>query len=262
MFDFADGINFIRDMKQHNFDLIFELRGSFVSLILALVNKKRYRLDRASYLFYRKFSNKKIKHEAEIALDILRNAGIPISVTNFFLKIPVEEIKTIDSLSGKDTYIAIHPGGPMILKRWSIDNYVNIIRFLLDKYPVKILLVGGKDEHSLNQSIISLTNDRRVIDLSGRITLSQLALTMKKASLFLGNDSGPMHIAAICGTKVIGLFGPTDPERFGPYGANCIAIRKETNCPPCAKSICKIPDYRCIDKISVENVIEIIEKIL
>ncbi|MGQ9610436.1 MAG: glycosyltransferase family 9 protein [bacterium] len=262
MFDFTSGINLIRNLRKRNFDLIFELRGSFVSLILALVSKSRYRLDRATYLFYRKLLNKKTKHETEIALDILRNIGISISVTNFFLKIPEDEIKTINSMLKEHKYIAIHPGGPMLLKRWSIDNYVDIIKFLLSKYPVKILLVGGKFEQSLNKSIISLIDDRRVIDLSGKITLSQLAVIMKKAILFVGNDSGPMHIAAICGTKVIGLFGPTDPKRFGPYGANCIALRKETNCLPCAKGVCKIPNYRCIDKISIEDVTKTIEQIL
>lgn len=260
MFDLANGMHFVRNMRQRNYDLIFELRGSFVSLIFALVSRSKYRLDRATNLFYRKLSKQKAKHETEIALDILKNAGIPVSLTNYSLRLPEDETRNIDSLLGQGMYIVIHPGGPMLLKRWSKDNYVKIIKFLLDKYPVQILLVGGKVEHDLNQLIISLTNDQRVINLSGKVTLSQLAVVMKKASLFIGNDSGPMHIAAICGTKVIGLFGPTDPERFGPYGTKCIALRKETNCPPCAKAICKISNYRCIDKISVEDVRKLIEQ--
>ncbi len=71
----------------------------------------------------------------------------------------------------------------------------------------------------------------RVIDLSGKVTLSQLAVVMRRASLFIGNDSGPMHIAAICGVKVIGLFGPTDPKRFGPYGAKMYCPEKRNKLP-------------------------------
>lgn len=258
-FDFASGMHFIRSMKRRNYDLIFELRGSFVSLIFALFSKSKYRLDRATYLFYRKLSKKKIRHEAEIALNILKNAGIPISTTDYFLRIPEG---AIDKFLEEGLYVVIHPGGPMSLKRWSMENYIYIIRFLLDKYHARIFLVGGKAENNLNQSIISLINDRRVIDLSGKITLSQLAVIMSKASLFIGNDSGPMHIASACGANVIGLFGPTDPERFGPYGGKCITLRKETKCSPCAKGICKIPNYRCIDKISVGDVIRLIEQVL
>jgi ADP-heptose:LPS heptosyltransferase len=91
------------------------------------------------------------------------------------------------------------------------------------------------------------------------MTLAELANLLKHANLFIGNDSGPMHIASACGIKVIGLYGPTNPERFGPYGHNCIALRMEDKCPPCAQDKCKFKDYRCIDRISVDDVMEAIK---
>lgn len=150
----------------------------------------------------------------------------------------------------------------MLQKRWSAESYIELIGQLLAKYDCPIMIIGGKDESEIAKSIVSIFKDNRVIDLAGKLTIPQLVDVLKKSSLFIGNDSGPMHIASACETKVIGLFGPTDAERFGPYGKNCIALRMEKGCPPCSHGNCKFTAYRCIDQISVENVIDTINEIM
>jgi ADP-heptose:LPS heptosyltransferase len=128
-------------------------------------------------------------------------------------------------------------------------------------YDALIVLVGGKDDEQIAQSIVSAMSEQ-TINLSGRTTLGQLAAVLRKAKLFIGNDSGPMHLAAACSIKVIGLYGPTSPERFGPYGDCCAALRMEDDCSPCMRDECKRPGYRCIDRISVDDVIETVKQIM
>jgi len=266
-FDFVKAFHFAKDMKNRNFDLIIDLRGSFASLLFALIAKSKYRLDRGTYLMCRKltfsrgiFKNNDqwtLKHEAEISLDILKKAGITIKTKRSYLDL---SRMPDDSIEYPNINIVIHPGGPMLLKRWSADRYVELIRQLLQHYSVRIALIGGKDESELVKSIVSMVGNDRIVDLSGKLTLVQLAYLFKKAGLFIGNDSGPMHIASACETKVIGLYGPTDPERFGPYGDNCVTLRMEDKCKPCSQDKCKFKDYRCVDRISVEDVMNVVSE--
>jgi ADP-heptose:LPS heptosyltransferase len=131
----------------------------------------------------------------------------------------------------------------------------------LSEADARIVLIGGRGEKQFTRPIALATNEQ-VTDLSERTTLGQLAAILQKADLFIGNDSGPMHLAAACGTKVIGLFGPTSPQRFGPYGSGCVALRMEDNCPPCMKEECRRPGYRCIDSISVDDVMKTVKELL
>jgi heptosyltransferase-2 len=276
--DIPKGIRFAVNMRKRNFDLIVDLRGSWASLFFATISKSKYRIDRGSYLVKRKLNRSKaeldiakssfavrqrgdsytLKHEAEIALDIISKAGIDIVTKKAILK----EAKSTYTQSNYSPNIIIHPGGPMLQKRWSTENYVELINQILRNFQSHVFIIGGKDESELVKLIVSNVNNERVDDLSGKLSLTELVGTLKKADLFIGNDSGPMHIASACGIKVIGLFGPTDPERFGPYGENCIALRMEENCPPCSHGKCKFSDYRCIDQISVERVINTVNEIL
>ncbi|MFC1714591.1 glycosyltransferase family 9 protein [Candidatus Poribacteria bacterium] len=268
MLDLSRGMRFARDMRNREFDLIVDLRGSFASLLFAMIAKSEHRVDRGTYLIQRKSGkiSPSSEHEAEVNLDILARAGVPIRLREMFLELEKADLDSVESLLRGDgelglrsPVVVIHPGGPASLKRWSAERYAQLACELMREYSVRIVLVGGKGEKQIARSIVSQMN-KQAIDLSGRTTLGQLAAVFRKANLFIGNDSGPMHLAAACGTKVIGLFGPTSPQRFRPYGDNCIALRMETDCPPCMREECKISEYRCIDTISVDDVMDTVRQ--
>jgi len=265
MFDFARGIRFARDMRNRNFDLIVDLRGSFASLFFALIAGSRYRIDRGTYLVQRKLGKTSIasEHEAEVNLDILNRAGLSTRIREISMNLSNADLDSADLLLRRAIYptVVIHTGAPTMLKCWSIEKCAQLADRLSREYNARIVFVGGKGERQSAKSVMSLMNGEAV-NLSGRTTLGQLAAVLQRADLFVGHDSGPMHIAAACGTKVIGLFGPTSPERFGPYGDRCCALRMETDCPPCMKDECKNPGYRCIDRISVDDVMEAVKEMM
>ncbi len=270
MFDLARGMRFARDMKKRDFDLIVELRGSFASVFFALIGKSRYRIDRGTYLIMRKLGRipSSSEHEAEVNLDMLARAGLLTLSREMSLDLTQADLDSADSLLREydksppfSPIIVIHPGSPAHLKRWPAERYALLAHQLLEKYNARIVLIGGKGEEQIAQSIASAINGQ-AIDLSGRTTLGQLTAVLQKAELFIGNDSGPMHLASACGTKVIGLFGPTSPQRFGPYGDHCAALRMESDCPPCMRDKCKRQGYRCIDRISVDDVMTVIGQMM
>jgi lipopolysaccharide heptosyltransferase II len=269
-FNFASGLRFARDMRRRKFDLIVDLRGSFASLLFALVAKSRYRIDRGTYLVLRKLGRTSLasEHEADVNLDILARTGLPIPSREMTLELSQDDINSANFLLGHTDesaspppIVVIHPGSPGHLKCWPAERYAQLANQLLKEYSVRVVLVGDKGEMQVAQSIMSAI-DGRATDLSGRTTLGQLAAVLQRAALFVGNDSGPMHLAAACGTMVIGLFGPTSPQRFGPYGDRCMALRMETDCSPCMRDTCRRSGYRCIDRISVNDVIAAIRQMI
>ena len=270
MLDLSRGMCFAREMRKRRFDLIVDLRGSFASLLFAMIAKSKHRIDRGTYLAQRRSGriSPVLEHEAEVNLDILARAGIPIRLRDCSLGLKKVDLDCADSLLGEyseaklsSPVVVIHPGAPASLKRWSVESYAQLACELLRERNARIVLVGGKGEKQVARSIVSEMNGRAV-DLSGQTTLEQLVAVLCKADLFIGNDSGPMHLAAACGTKVIGLFGPTSPQRFGPYGDNCAALRMESDCSPCMREECKRPGHRCIDSISVDDVMKTVRRML
>jgi len=270
MLDLSCGMRFAREMRKRGFDLIVDLRGGFASLLFAMIAGSKHRIDRGTYLVQRRSGriSSASEHEAEVNLDMLARAGIPIRFREMSLGLTEADLTCADSLLGEcgsiDSYppvVIMHPGAPGSLKRWSVEKYAQLACELVQEYNARIVLVGSKGEKSITRSVATAVNGQAV-DLSGQTTLGQLAAVLCRADLFIGNDSGPMHLAAACGAKVIGLFGPTSPQRFGPYGDNCAVLRMETECSPCMREECKKPEHRCIDSISVDDVMKIARQMI
>jgi heptosyltransferase-1 len=98
------------------------------------------------------------------------------------------------------------------------------------------------------------------VNLGGRTTLRELACLYRQASLVVTTDSGPMHIAAAVGTPVVALFGPTDPDRTGPYGPGHRVIRSGLSCMPCFRKQCDT--VRCMREIGVGEVFAAVQEML
>ena len=101
----------------------------------------------------------------------------------------------------------------------------------------------------------------RTLNLAGRTTIMQMAAVLRRCHLFIGNDSGPVHVAAAAGVPVVGFFGPGEYERFKPWGVRHEAIRIGLPCSPCSQD-CAFDDPRCIRGISLDRAKEVIVGIL
>jgi len=98
------------------------------------------------------------------------------------------------------------------------------------------------------------------INLGGKLSLEQLVAIISHATLFIGIDSGPMHMAAAVNTPVAAIFGPQTKVTWGPYGENHVVIQKEWDCVPCIRKGCNDSGKsRCLDELSFEEVIGAVE---
>ncbi|MDR3049895.1 MAG: DUF374 domain-containing protein [Elusimicrobiota bacterium] len=157
-----------------------------------------------------------------------------------------------------DKIIALHLGGGWISRRWAIDKFASLAQKLRKDLGASIVIIGGKEggssEKGLNEEFISLAKDIEICDMTGQFNLKELCAFFKLCRLFIGNEAGPMHIAAALNIPSIAILGPTNAKRTGPYKGQTQIIQHTVSCQPCRNRNCKNPI--CMQKIEVEEVFE------
>lgn len=146
-----------------------------------------------------------------------------------------------ERLWGVGPMVAIHPGSGEYsrARRWPAQRFAQVARRLSQEDGARIVLVGGPKEVDLAEEVArGLDMNPPPINLAGRTNLKELAAFLRSCSVFLGNDSGVMHLAAAVGTSVVALFGPSNHQAWGPWvgegrEGRAIVIRAELSCSPC-----------------------------
>jgi len=165
--------------------------------------------------------------------------------------------------------IAINPGaeyGPA--KRWLKERFAQAAIELCKKTNCDICITGGKGDLLRSLEIARTINEKlgkmAAVNLSGQTTLRELCAVFKLCNVVISNDTGPMHLAAASGSRVVAIFGSTSPEltRPGLPGSTRHAIVKSTQpCSPCFLRNCPI-DFRCMRSITVEQVVNAAMRLL
>jgi len=132
-------------------------------------------------------------------------------------------------------FVVIHAGsgGYSLARRWPAERFAQVARTLRDKYDLHIILIGTAGD-GVDELIAHL--DGPFLNLAGKTSLPQLAAILRRAALFVGADSGVMHIAAAAGAPVVAIFGPSNPDAWGPWTADAdasIVVRASEACQPC-----------------------------
>lgn len=148
-------------------------------------------------------------------------------------------------------FLAIHPGASESARRWPVERFGEVARHLIEDGRT-VLVLSGPGEEALAEDVLSACGGRAKT-LKRKLTVMQLAALLSKASLLISNDTGPMHIAGAMGTRVVALFGVTNPSHTGPYGEGHSLIRGACPCDPRNLQTCS---GECIRSISVEQVVE------
>jgi ADP-heptose:LPS heptosyltransferase len=183
--------------------------------------------------------------DRKVARSILRNAGVRPG----------------------DIVITIHPGGEGFSgrKQWGLDRFVSVARHLIEQYQAKIVLVGGPTDIPLVKLIADQLPSAPVL-AAGQTSLKQTAALIEASTLFIGNDSCPLHMAAAVGTPAIGIFGPSNIQHFHPVGQpgyRFVAAHRPLPCSPCFHFVGNQPPWqinlcrsrRCLQAIPAEDVI-------
>ncbi len=208
-----------------------------------------------------------LKHEVEHNLDVIRWLGGYVEEDQLELWLSQDdedfagqyligrEVKSDDMLVG------LAPGAQAPKRVWPADRFAELGLWLQQRYGAILLVVGGPGEEPLGEGLERRLGPKAV-NAVGRTTLRQTAALLKRCRFFVGNDTGPMHMAAALGVPVVELschpksgspWSANSPSRFGPWGGRHKVLQPETPCPPCTKE-CVADHAHCILGITVEQV--------
>jgi heptosyltransferase-2 len=246
------------------YDLIVDLRGTFESNWYAITHQPYYRVDRASVRLKNKFNGGQ-KHEvmtnleiieplldkfpAEIKLKIYHNDHDTAAINDF-----IAENKLLK-------FAILHCEARRPLRKWSPQRFANIAKYLKENYQYDIVFAGDVNDVESIDKIRELI-PFNTLNVAGQFTLSEFATLTSKAKLFIGNESGPLHIATASQCPSIGLYGPGVPSTFYPWGVNATYIHHVLDCNPCDQVNCVRPENTCMDLISELEVETKIKEIL
>lgn len=253
-------------LRSYKFDLVIDLQGLFKSAVIAWLTGCKTKIGYNDMREGSGFISKAIHgandkgHIVQQYLDVIRYLGSKVEEPFFPMPELVSEKVAINKILqekfvGCDSkqFVALVPGAGWITKEWPVLYYVELAKYLISNNKF-VILVGGKAEIDKCNEIASNLPAEKVLNLADRTNLRELAALMGCIGLCIGGDTGPVHIAAAMGCRIIALFGASSGHRAGPYGKNVSIISTTEECAPCFKRKCPL-NKNCMEKISVADVI-------
>jgi heptosyltransferase-1 len=271
----AEVWGFVSDLKRKEFDVVLDFHGILKSGLLSFFSgsPKRIGFDRrlakeGNFIF----SNVRVKLPEERISRFQKNfalvKGMGLEVKNLHTKlhIPAEDGRYVESFfnkistSLKRPFLAIHPGTSQktLYKRWMPTQYARLADRLIRDLKATIIFTWGAEELAWVKGIQKEMEEPSILGPRTE-SLTQLGEVYRYCDLYIGGDTGPMHIASLMGIPVVVIYGPTDPIANEPFGKHK-KVRKEVGCNPCRNRSCK--ELTCLKTITVDDVFRATEEIL
>ena len=183
-------------------------------------------------------------HTVEYQMEWLRKLGLPEGTIPPLRVVPPPELEAsvlrhLDGLGVKpdSRYAVVQPTSKFFTKEWTPEGFAEIADYLAREHGLQVLLSGGPGEESKLQSVAQRC-EKNVVVCAG-VSVGELLWVLRRAKLFVGNDSGPTHLAAALGVPTVVLFGSSDAEVWYPWKAPSQLVQNSFDCNPC-------PGYRCL----------------
>jgi len=262
---------FLKELRSYEYDLVIDLQGLLKSGVLVGLSRGKRKIGMAgaregAWLFL---------NERPVAVDYdrhaidryLRVAGyLDCDLSSWKGDIPLSDadkkwVNDLLSTSGalELPLVAINPMARWKTKLWEPERFAALADRITDELSCKVVFTGSSTDGSVIEGI-SKKMKRQSINLAGRTSLKQLACLFTRCAVLVTTDTGPMHIGAAMGCRVVALFGPTAPWRTGPYGRSHEVIRTDLECSPCFRKKCH--DMSCMKEITVDRVFKAVKNMI
>ena len=250
-------LRLVKVLRRDTFDLVVNLRDS---LTARCIGAEHWGMVRGE-------SN---RHAVTRYLEVLQKHGIDTADAHPRLHLTEDEqtlahcFLTEAGIPSDRLLIGIHPGGNWVYKLWDAGNYARVANALAKKRNAAILLFAGPNERELQAQVANMMDVPPILVQTEN--LRHLAALIAACDVYIGNDTGPMHIAAAVGTPVVALFGSTNPIRSGPYGGKHRVVQSgiDLGCNPChpgrSPGGCGAGSCAVINGIMVEQVLDAMER--
>ena len=250
-------LRLIKTLRRDKFDLVVNLRDS---LTARCIGAEHWGMARGN-------SN---RHAVTRYLEVLQKQGVNTTDAHPHLQLTEAEYSTVQRFlaeagwTSEQLLIGIHPGGNWEYKLWDAKNYAQLANALCKEQKASILLFAGPNERELQAAVTKMMDVPPILVQTEN--LRHLAALISICDVYIGNDTGPMHIASAVDTPVVALFGSTNHIRSGPYGGKHSVVQSgiELGCNPCHPGRhpggCGAGSCEVIAGITVEQVLEVVAR--
>jgi heptosyltransferase I len=225
----------VRRLRAAHYTTAIDFQSLYRSAILGRLSgapqrvgfNAQYSRESGAALFYTRVVSPRGAHVVEHNLELAEAVGARAREVRFPLPAVPEatrEVERILAAKGVGEYFVLSPGGGWGSKCWPSERYGELHRSLAQKYGWRGVISFGPRETELAESVRrSAGSPEPLVEM---FDLKQLIALLRRARFLVAGDTGPLHLAAALGTPVVGLYGPTDPARNGPYSSRDIVVRK------------------------------------
>jgi 3-deoxy-D-manno-octulosonic-acid transferase len=260
------------DLRARNFDIVLDVHGLFLSGMVALASGAKRRIGLSNTRELNSLFMTEIapaaEHEQHIIqryLSILQPFGIKPGSYNMTLELTKPDLDFADQfldsagIKPQQQLVALIPATTWAAKNWPPEYFAELADALAQH--VRVMLCGGPADRYLAQQVLQKTS-APVIDAVGQTNLPQLAALLKKATVVVTGDTGPLHMAIAMGVPTVSIFGPTNPKRFGPLVQGHSVLEAELGCRTCHKMRCRFSHQQCMKDVLPQQVIQAIRPYL
>jgi lipopolysaccharide heptosyltransferase II len=262
-----DFIKLIHQIRKEKYDVVLDFHGGPRASMITLLSKARlkigHRIRYRNFIYHIKIPRKPktgYSHSVENHLNFVKALGINVDTPPLLYLPPAqkkeaEKVEKFLDENGLEGFkvITIHISAGNRFRDWGVENWNQLIHLFSKNPRVKIVLIGANEDRIAEEKILKECK-RTAHSLVGKLNLREVRELIDQSSLFVGPDSGPMHIAASTSTPIVALFGPTLPANFAPWQAIATLIEKKLDCRPCKQRNCIHEDFRCLRSIKPEEV--------
>lgn len=235
-------------LKKLKYDLVADLRNTLFPLLIG----PKFRTATIQRF------PKNIMHSMDKHLYRIKCLGMKELERSSCIYIPGEDEEYVSRLLKEmgitDPIVAVNPGSKSRLKRWVREGFTEVSDRLARECKVNIVFIGLKEDEEVVNNIIK-NMKHASYNLVDKTNVRQLAFLLKRSKLLITNDSAPLHIACAVGAKVLAIFGPTNPKKYGPTGEFDTVINKTLACSPCESATCD-HNYECMKLIPPDLVFD------
>jgi len=257
----------IRELREHHYDAVIDLQGLLKSAMLArslharrtIGFPRKHLREPLARLFYTDAPDPgDATHVIYKNLALLAPLKVQDRRLRFPLKIPqTTTVQQIASRFGPSGYVLINPGAAWPNKQWPPERFGAVAAEIFEGFGLKSLVLWGPGEQEIAHRVAETSLG--AAEVSPPTTISELFGISRGARLMISGDTGPLHIAGAVNTPIVALFGPTRPERNGPWGLYDVAISRVQQCSCVYERRCKKAE-RCIDDISIAEVMSAVHR--
>jgi ADP-heptose:LPS heptosyltransferase len=248
-------------IKRDKFDVVVELRGTWQTLVWAIFNRPIVRVSRA-VVRYNNRGNQ--THEVLTNFQVISPLIGEMDLIAPQLYFSNEDIKAVDvflEYHQCHKFVLFHVGARKKLRQWNVDRFAFVADNIISKHQLAVVFIGTKEDEEDISKMQSLMKCKS-ISFTQNCSLSMLSYLCSKSQLFIGNESGPIHISACFSAPIIGLYGPGVPHVFYPYSRKVKVFHHVLKCNPCDQIHCVTPEKPCISLIGAAEVSLTVDKIL